>query len=88
MRGPVGAVVTVGLLVGCGGAEVETVSHEGEDRQVHQLRICTSAYVQEFYSDPYYTQLIGTETCECDKFPVWSGSTSIYKKIIWHDDCL
>ena len=88
MRGLVGAVMAVGLLVGCGGAEVAKMDPEGKDSQVHQLNICASAYVQEFYSDSSYTQLIGTETCECDKFPVWSGSTSIYKKIIWHDDCL
>lgn len=88
MRGLVGAVVAVGLLVGCGGAEVEEVGPEGGDGQVHQLKICSSAYIQEFYSDPYYTQVIGTETCECDQFPVWQGSTSAYKKIIWLDDCL
>jgi hypothetical protein len=88
MRGLVGAVVAVGLLVGCGGVEAEEVSPEVEESQdTTQFRACSDEYLIEYFSNSTYTQLIGTERCECWELPVRSGSMSLYKRYVYRTAC-
>ena len=88
MRGLVGAVMAVGLLMGCGGVEAEEVVPEVEERQdTTQFRACSDEHLVEYYSDATYTRLIGTERCECWEIPVRTGSTSIYKSFVYRRAC-
>ncbi len=85
MRGFVGAVMAVGLLVGCGGVEAEAVAEEG--RETTQFRACSDEHQINYYADAAYTQLIGIETCECWELPVRSGSTSTYRRVLYRYAC-
>ncbi len=89
MRGLVGAVVAMGLLVGCGGVEAEEVAPEVEESQdVTQFKACSNQQLLEWYSDASYTVLIGWERCECELVrPERTGSSSAYQRVVYRYAC-
>ena len=61
------ALLAVGLLTGCGGAEadVEQEAMLATQEEAIALPNCTTQYWVDFYSDARKTNLVGQRVCRC-----------------------
>jgi hypothetical protein len=80
-------MLAIGLLAGCGGVEADMGQDTGPAEDTTQLRACSYDYLYEYYSSSSYTQLVGTERCECGRFPLQEGTSSAYRKIVFRQAC-
>lgn len=90
MRGFVVAVMSAGMLMGCGGVEVEQEGPEVEEQQdTTQLRACSQRYFIEYYKDSTRTELVGTQECTCGAMPTSTGSThsTNYRVVVYRYEC-
>ncbi|RKH68760.1 hypothetical protein [Corallococcus llansteffanensis] len=88
MRGFVVAVMSAGMLMGCGGVEVEQEGPEVEEPQdTTQLMACSQDYLIEYYKNSTRTQLVGTQQCTCNAMPTSTGTTVGYRVVVYRYEC-
>jgi hypothetical protein len=77
-----GGLLATALLVGCG-APMEQEEESDFSTQEAPIPDCSSSpdSLNNYYSDPSYTNLIGQRGCWCGSWTSW-GKTSTYSQFI------